>query len=326
MPEHERKLYEEVIRTTLAMFHKPYIFTETKVTTDINGLPFFTTGKTDRDLGWKALFPTNKKEQEDALPPLQQNEHVQSKIGIHEGKTTPPKPYTEGQLITLMKTCGKFVEDAEELAILKEVEGLGTEATRSSIIETIKKHGYIQVSKNIVSITDKGRILCEAIEGSLLASPSMTAKWESYLRKIGNGQASSEYFLGNIQKFIHSLIEQVPSKIEATSFNIQSIPSTKKKSTRFAKVATCPTCQKGTIISYEKFYGCSAYKDGCKQTFPGYLAKKKLSLTQIKALCTKGETALIKGFTSKNGKKFNAKLVFENGQVTFQFDQQTTNR
>src|SRR5699024_12518615 len=113
------------------------------------------TGKTDRDLGWKALCPTNKKEQEDKLPPLQQNEPVQSKIDIHEGKTTPPKPYTEGQLITLMKTCGKFVEDEDELAILKEVEGLGTEATRSSIIETIKKHGYIQVSKNIVSITDK---------------------------------------------------------------------------------------------------------------------------------------------------------------------------
>src|SRR5699024_11411323 len=96
------------------MFHRPYIFTETKVTTNVNGLPFFTTGKTDRDLGWKALFPTNKKEQEDKLPPLQQNEPVQSKIDIHEGKTTPPKPFTEGQLITLMKTCGKFVEDEED--------------------------------------------------------------------------------------------------------------------------------------------------------------------------------------------------------------------
>ena len=94
-----------------------------------------------------------------------------SKISIHEGKTTPPKPYTEGQLITLMKTCGKFVEDNEETEILKEIEGLGTEATRSGIIETIKKHDYIQVTKNIVSLTDKGRILCEAIEGSLTCKP-----------------------------------------------------------------------------------------------------------------------------------------------------------
>lgn len=307
------------------MFHTDYLYRETKVTTDVNGLPFFTTGKIERDLGWKALFPTAKKEKDEKLPPLQQNEQVQSKIEIHEGKTTPPKPYTEGQLITLMKTAGgKFVEDVEETEILKETEGIGTEATRSSIIETIKKHGYIQVSKNIVSITDKGRILCEAIAGSLLSSPSMTAKWEGYLRKIGNGDGSADYFLGNIEKFIHALIEQVPTKIESTTFNIQSIPSTKKKSTLFTQVATCPTCQKGTIIAHEKFYGCSAYKDGCKQTFPGYLAKKKLSPTQIKALCTNGETALIKGFTSKGGKKFNAKLKLSQGQVTFHFEEQTT--
>ena len=117
-------------------------------------------------------------------------ETVQSDIGIKEGKTLPPKPYTEGQLIAMMKTCGKLVEDKGETDILKEIEGLGTEATRSGIIETIKKHGYITVSKNIVSITPKGRVLCQAIEGNLLASPSMTAKWETYLRKIGNGEGT----------------------------------------------------------------------------------------------------------------------------------------
>ena len=127
----------------------------------------------------------------------------------------PPKPYTEGQLIAMMKTCGKLVEDKEETDILKEIEGLGTEATRSGIIETIKKHGYITVSKNIVSITAKGRVLCEAIEGNLLASPSMTAKWEAYLRKIGNGEGTGEHFLGNIAKFIAKLLEEVPRQLEA---------------------------------------------------------------------------------------------------------------
>ena len=123
----------------------------------------------------------------------------------------PPKPYTEGQLIAMMKTCGKLVEDKKETEILKEVEGLGTEATRSGIIETIKRHGYINVTKNIVSITDKGRILCQAIEGNLLASPSMTAKWEAYLRKIGNGEGTQKHFLGSIAKFIKSLLEEVPA-------------------------------------------------------------------------------------------------------------------
>lgn len=319
LSSNERKLYEEVLRTTLAMFHTNYLYTETKITTTVNDLPFFTTGKTERDLGWKALFPSAKKEKEASLPLLEKNEQVQSKIGIHAGKTTPPKPYTEGQLITLMKTCGKFVEDKEENEILKEVEGLGTEATRSGIIETIKRHGYIHVSKNIVSITDKGRILCEAIEGSLLASPSMTAKWETYLKKVGNGEGASDYFLGNITKFINSLIDNVPKQIETTTFQVKSIPSTKKTRQKSVSLAPCPTCKKGEIVTRKGFYGCSAYKEGCKQTFPGIFLKKKITPTQVKNLCTKGETNIIKGFTSKNGGKFDAALKLEDGKIVFDF-------
>ena len=227
----ERNLYEEVVRTTLAMFHTDYLYTETKVTTDVNGLSFFTTGKTERDLGWKALFQRSKEEKDDpALPPLRMQETVQSDIGIKEGKTQPPKPYTEGQLIAMMKTCGKLVEDKEETDILKEIEGLGTEATRSGIIETIKKHGYITVSKNIVSITPKGRVLCEAIEGNLLASPSMTAKWEAYLRKIGNGEGTGEHFLDNIAKFIAKLLEDVPRQLEAKPIDASKVPPRQTKS------------------------------------------------------------------------------------------------
>ena len=166
-------------------------------------------------------FSKRNKKDEPTLPPLRQHEPVESDIGIKEGKTMPPKPYTEGQLIAMMKTCGKLVEDKEETEILKEIEGLGTEATRSGIIETIKRHGYIDVTKNIVSITDKGRILCQAIEGNLFASPSMTAKWEAYLRKIGNGEGTQERFLGSIAKFIYSLLEEVPGQLNSQKIDIK---------------------------------------------------------------------------------------------------------
>ncbi|MHA6261350.1 type IA DNA topoisomerase [Sporosarcina sp. CAU 1771] len=315
----QRKLYEEVVRTTLSMFHTDYLYTETKVTTEVNQLPFFTTGKTEKSIGWKELFPSNSKEQEERVPTLRQNEAVASKISIHEGKTTPPKPFTEGQLITLMKTCGKFVEDLEETEILKEIEGLGTEATRSNIIETVKKHGYIQVTKNIVVLTDKGRILCEAIEGSLLASPSMTAKWETYLRKIGNGEGASEHFLTNIAKFIDSLIQSVPRQIETATFQVKHIPSTSKTKYKIEEVAPCPTCGKGKIVARKGFYGCSAYKEGCKQTFPGIFLKKKLTSSQVKLLCTQGHTNIIKGFTAANGSKFDAKLKLEGQKLSLDF-------
>ncbi|BAQ09536.1 DNA topoisomerase [Bacillus sp. OxB-1] len=319
----ERNLYEEVVRTTLAMFHTDYLYTETKVTTAVNELPFFTTGKTERDLGWKALFHKSQQEKDEpSLPPLREQEPVHSKIGIKEGKTEPPKPYTEGQLIAMMKTCGKLVEDKEETEILKAVEGLGTEATRSGIIETIKKHGYITVTKNIVSITDKGRVLCQAIEGNLLASPSMTAKWEAYLRKIGNGEGTGQHFLNNIAKFIQKLLDEVPPQLEAKQIDIVLPPAANRSSKRSyapQEVATCPTCKQGMIVARKGFYGCSNYKNGCKQTFPGIFLKKKLTPAQVKLLCTKGKTNTIKGFTANNGNQFNASLSLENGKLNLVF-------
>lgn len=319
----ERNLYEEIVRTTLAMFHTDYLYTETKVTTDINGLPFFTTGKTERDKGWKALFVRSSKEtekDEPTLPPLFEQEKVESNIGIKEGKTQPPKPYTEGQLIAMMKTCGKLVEDKNETDILKEVEGLGTEATRSGIIETIKRHGYIEVTKNIVSITDKGRVLCQAIEGNLLASPSMTAKWETYLRKIGNGEGSQERFLGSIAKFIHSLLQEVPNQLKTKNIDIQLVPS-RKSNAKYKQepIVPCPKCQQGFIVARKNFYGCTNYKTGCTQTFNGFFLKKKITPSQIKLLCTKGKTNVIKGFVAENGQTFNASLTFVEGKVKLDF-------
>lgn len=212
----------------------------------------------------------------------------------------------------------------KETDILKEIEGLGTEATRSGIIETIKRHAYIDVTKNIVSITDKGRILCQAIEGNLLASPSMTAKWEAYLRKIGNGEGTQERFLGSIAKFINSLLEEVPGQLNAKPIDAKLAANVVSKmpqrtSYQQVEVAPCPACKEGMIIARKEFYGCSAYASGCKQTFPAVFLKKKLTPTQVKLLCTKGKTNVIKGFVSNSDKKFDASLTLVNGKINIEF-------
>ncbi len=311
----ERNLYEEVLRTTLAMFHRDYRYAETKVVTDVNGLAFLTTGKTDLEQGWKDLFPTAREaKQEPALPELREQEQVKADIAVKEGMTVPPKPYTEGQLIAMMKTCGKYVEDLEDTEILKEIEGLGTEATRSGIIETIKRHEYIEVKKNIVSITEKGRILCQSIQGNLLSSPSMTAKWETYLKKIGKGEGSPEVFLATIAKFIHKLLEDVPAQMKQNGLPDKlAMPSSKDQ------IALCPRCKKGMIVARKGSFGCTEYDNGCKQSFPATFLRKRLTSKQVEYLCTKGKTPVIKGFVSKNGKKFNAKLVLEDGKLKMEF-------
>src|SRR5699024_5703490 len=141
----------------------------------------------------------------------------------------------------------------------------------SGIIERIKQQKYIEFKNNIVYVTKKGEILCEAIEGTLLASPTMTAKWETYLKTIGKGQGSKDVFLNNIIKFIHKMLHEVPIMLNDRVINLinENVKSDEES------VAKCPACEGNIIeIKTEKssFYGCTNYKGGCKVTFPHKIA------------------------------------------------------
>src|SRR5699024_3150880 len=203
----EKHIYREVIATTLAMFASDYEFEETKVGVDVNSLLFEAKGKIETNKGWKDLFPNNvdKKEQEEeekVLPAITEGESCSIDINTKEGKTKPPKYYTEGQLINVMKHAGKDIDDEALQKTLKQTEGIGTEATRASIIDTLKHQKYIDVKKNKVTVNDKGVILSKAVEGTLLSSPEMTAKWESYLAKIGKKEGSQRTFISKIEQMI----------------------------------------------------------------------------------------------------------------------------
>lgn len=319
LPIEEQNIYFEILNTTLSMFHRPYQYEQTKIITDVNGIDFESVGKVELDKGWKALFSddveADKGKVDNNLPNVTEGTKVNSNIFIKEGKTTPPKPLTEGQLITLMKTAGKHLEDPKDVELLKEIEGIGTEATRSNLIESIKDHEYIIVNKNIVSITDKTRILCQAIEGTLLASAEMTAKWESYLRTIGDGIGSEGVFIQNVVKFMRHLKDTVPTKLNST--NVKAAIQQKQEN---ETLGTCPSCKKGLIVDRKTFVSCDKYKEGCKFSINKVLLEKKLTNKQISDLISKGVTSEIKGFKSKQGKPFNAKLRFKEGKISFDFN------
>ncbi|MGD7044338.1 DNA topoisomerase 3 [Jeotgalibacillus proteolyticus] len=313
----ERNIYTEILRSVLAMFHDDYHYEETKIEASVHELIFKASGKVELKKGWKSLFgedKSSKNQEEQQLPAVFQGQEVLSVVNPKEGVTKPPKPYTEGQLITMMKTAGKTVEDEKAQAILKETEGIGTEATRAAIIETLKKQGYITIAKNIVTVTQKGITLCQVIDGTLLSSPEMTAKWEAYLKKIGQQNGSQQAFIENIQKFITHLLEAAPKTIDE-----KPLKKTEKTMGAQKVLIQCPTCKKGNITDRGKFYGCSEYKEGCKQTFPKVLLGKRLTPNQIKALCEKGKTAPLKGFKSIKGGRFNAALLFKDGKIEFEF-------
>ncbi|MEQ7071923.1 DNA topoisomerase, partial [Enterococcus avium] len=116
---------------------------------------------TPKQEGWKILFKQQTKEEKEdvqTLPLVIIGEHAEVDVKSAEKETQPPKAFTEGTLLTAMKTANKTVDDEEAIKILQEVEGIGTEATRASIIEALKQKEYIQVIKNKLVVTEKGKL------------------------------------------------------------------------------------------------------------------------------------------------------------------------
>ena len=205
----EKNIYLLVLYRTLAIFEKPYIYDETTIDTAINQVLFQSKGKTEKERGWKRLYKQEEKDKDDPLlPEVTVNDSVAFALETKEGKTQPPNYYTEGTLLTAMKHVGRAMDDKDSKDILKETEGIGTEATRASIIETLKKQDYITISKSKIYVTEKGELLCRIIAEDEIANAGMTAQWERYLKKIRSQQGTQEAFLGSIERFVQHLIEK----------------------------------------------------------------------------------------------------------------------
>ena len=308
----QKEIYYTVLKRTMAMFETDYKYDETTITVEIKKLPFISKGRTILDKGWRKLeYSASKKtdkEENTELPLVQKNEAIEADLTTSEGFTAPPKSYTEGTLITAMKTCGKELENAEEKEILKATEGIGTEATRANVLETLKKQHYIEIQKNDVTVTQKGAILCQAVENTLLSSPEMTAKWETYLKKIKKEEGSQEAFLENIQKFIDHTLASSAQVIESSDWSTHITNMNQTTSQTKQTIGICPACGQ-SIIDKGKFYGCSGYSNGCTFTLPKRYVGKTLSEATIKKLLKTKETPLLKGFKKKTGETFSAALI-----------------
>lgn len=304
--QEEMNVLNEVVNTTLSMFAEDYVFDETVIETDVNGLIFYTKGTVEKNKGWKSLFLKDDTEKEsnneNKLPKVELNESVDAKVKAQEGVTTPPKPYTEGELITLMKTCGKTLDDDEAADILKDIQGLGTEATRDGIIKGLKSKQYIKITSNKVAITEKGILLCEAVKGSLLSSPTMTAEWEKRLKYIGQGQANISGFIDVTMKFVKKELDQYNEKAKNVDVQKQ-VEKTIDEST----IGQCPNCKQGQLTDKGKVIKCS----NCEQVFFKNFFKKKIPDKQLKTLITKGKTSQKLKFKNKAGKPYEAYLVLE---------------
>lgn len=178
------------------MFAENYVYEETTIYTGVQELRLKSTGKIPIKKGWQMILATKSKQKEvQVLPDVVKGQVVGVDLKSIQKETQPPKPYNEGTLITAMKTAGKTLDDEEAQEILKEVEGIGTEATRANIIENLKQRYYIEVTKNEITVTAKGITLCKAVaQEPLLTSAEMTAQWEGYLKRSVTMRAHPKSF------------------------------------------------------------------------------------------------------------------------------------
>ncbi|MBN6048742.1 type IA DNA topoisomerase [Lactobacillus helveticus] len=315
----EQQVYDLVLRTTLAMFADPYEYEETTVIAQVGNANFKATGKVPTKQGWKILFDNQKTDEQepDTLPPVQKGEQVQINLQTLQKKTTPPVPFTEGTLITAMKTAGRSLDDEASVAILKDVEGIGTEATRANILEVLKNRGYLVTEKNKLHVSEAGITLCKAVElEPLLTSPEMTAKWEQALQQISTEERTPDNFLSQIKKFVAKLIADVPTQLTGNAAIKQQIDHQQQAQKAAEVFLETP---QATVLNKQKFYIVKP-KQGEDFTLPKKWSSKTLGKTAIKALITKGETSKLKGFKSKKGKSFDAKLKLDGHKLSFDFD------
>lgn len=325
----EQQVYNLVLRTTLAMFADPYEYEETTILTKVGEAIFKATGKVPTNQGWKLLFNTDaeKPDKEDIiLPAVAKGQAIKADLGTDRKLTKAPVPFTEGTLITAMKTAGKTLDDEEAQAVLKDTEGIGTEATRANILDGLKKRGYLFIQKNNVHVSEQGTTLCKAVElEPLLTTPEMTAKWEVALKQIGQKKRTQENFLGQIKRFVQKLVTEVPEQMQQSESLTQLVASQKTAESEAKKedeIGICPICKQGEIVDKGNFYGCTNYKadQPCKFTLPKKWSNKTITKTIVKTLLTKGTTNKLKGFQSKKtGKEFSAKLVLKSGKLAFEF-------
>ncbi|UYP05823.1 DNA topoisomerase III [Priestia megaterium] len=323
----EQKIYDLVVRRLIAAHYEKAIFDYTTITTLVEKrAAFISKGKQQIQEGWRKVIFQNEKDDDVILPNVQEGEEGKViKVDVKEGKTQPPKRYTEGQLITLMKTAGKHLDNDELEKILAKSEGLGTEATRAGIITMLKDRKYIDVKKNQVFATDKGKVLIDAIGDKILASPEMTAKWEQRLAEIGEGAASAAAFMEQTKKLSAKIIEdavEAESKWNFSGYDTESIQRKGKgkgKGFSSKSFGSCKLCD-GKVVDKGSFYGCSNYaKTKCTFTVSKKILGKTVTQTNLKKLLSEGQTDLIEGF-KKGDKTFNAKLEWKENKVQFLFE------
>lgn len=305
----QRIIYDMIAARMLEAFSGKCTKENTSISLDASGVSFLVKGSVILIPGWHAVLnaPDKEKGEDDApaLPSLSNGDVLPVNGTDLLEKQTKPRPlHTESSLLSSMESCGKDLTYEAEREAIKE-SGIGTPATRASIIETLFSREYITRDKKSLVPTNKGLVVYLAVRDKKIADISMTGEWENALNKIAEGKMDADTFHRGIEVYATQITtELLQSKIEGGNQR-ESCP--------------CPKCKNGQVTIYQKVAKCN--NESCGFTVFRSKSGKDLTNGQLKDLLTKGRTETIKGFKSKENKPFDAAVAFDaEYKVIFQFD------
>ncbi|WP_426478097.1 DNA topoisomerase 3 [Chryseobacterium sp. CBSDS_008] len=237
------------------------------------------------------------------LPELKIGDELKiSKTELLEKVTQPPKLYTEADLLSAMENAGRSIENKEEKRALSNI-GIGTPATRASIIETLLSRNYITRKSKTLHPTDKGLHVYNLVKDKKIANVQMTAEWEIALDKIEKNELNKKQFINDIQHYT----AEITSELLSLHILQENIPQLK-----------CPKCQQHDLIIKEKVVKCP--DEQCNWILFRFICGVQLSIKDLTLLLTQNKTSLIKNMKSKTGKKINAFIILKDDFSTvFEF-------
>ena len=311
LKEQELKVYDLVVKRFLAVFYPSAEFLVTTRITRVEGEPFKTEGKVLVRPGWLAVYGRDQSNKEDAghLVPVTEGESVNaSEVNVEAKATRPPARYTEATLLSAMEHAGKRVDD-EELREAMSEKGLGTPATRASIIEELIRHKYmVREMRELIPTAQAFSLitLLMALEVDALSRPELTGDWEFKLKEIERGNFDRESFMNEIRSMTDRIVTA------AKAYDGDTVPGD------YGKLETgCPKCGGLVKETYKRFH-CEV--DDCDFGFWKIMGGRQFELAEADELVANRRIGPLEGFRSKMGRAFSAELkLSDEHKVEFDF-------
>ena len=309
LKEQEQKIYELVAKRFIAVFYPSAEFLVTTRITRVEGEPFKTEGKVLVKPGWLTVYGRDKAlEGAGHLVPVATGESVKtSEVNVEAKATRPPARYSEATLLGAMEHAGKRIDD-EELREAMSDKGLGTPATRASIIEELIRHKYmVRELRELIPTAQASSLitLLTALKVDALSKPELTGEWEFKLKEIERRNFDRESFMNEIRSMTEKLVST------AKAFDGDTVPGD------YGVLETpCPKCGGVVRETYKRFH-CEA--NGCEFSFWKTMGGRQFELPEADELVANGRIGPLDGFRSKMGRAFSAELKLT-GEHKVEFD------